>query len=80
MGSIGSMSLALVKIKNEKQSDEGQGREPPNPVNAARFDPARAKLLFYKIIIVEMFVGNAQPVGRGRIRPAGVFIRAAFRA
>ena len=38
-----------------------------------------AEFLAHELIVVKLLIRQAKPVGRGAIRPAGGFIRAAFR-
>jgi hypothetical protein len=51
-------------------------------MNAPWFDPAgtRAEFLPHEFLVVEIIIGDAEVVGVGRVRPAGLFIRTAFRA
>ena len=39
----------------------------------------RPEFLFYKFIVVEIFIRQAEAAGVGRFRPAGFFIGTAFR-
>ena len=66
--------------KNSNNTDEQQRRHPPDPLDAAGFEAARAELLLHEFLVIEILLGNAQMVGVGGIRPACFFIRAAFRA
>ena len=73
------MPQTSTQAEYKEQRDQPQRGEPPNPMDAARFGTGGTKLLLYKIVVVELLVGDAEMAGVGGSGPAGRFICAATR-
>src|SRR5690242_12619414 len=68
-----------VEPEDQEQKNQNQRRNPPNPMNPVWLRTAGAELLLDELVVIEIFFRYAKTVGMSRIRPASIFIGAAFR-
>ena len=76
-----SLILLESKPKKDQSDDEADRDDPPNPVHAVRNEFLfSAEFLLDELVVIKFLVREIKAANVGFVRPAGVFIRAAFRA
>ena len=76
-----SLILLKAKPKKDQSDDEADRDDPPNPMYALWNEFLfPAEFLLDKLVVIKFIVRKIKAADVGFVRPAGVFVRATFRA
>jgi hypothetical protein len=73
----GRVGILSSPPKQKQSGREGDGDQPPKPVNAARSRLLGAELLLHKIVVIKILVGEVEGTEARLFGPTGLLIRTA---